>query len=508
MKSKIFKALICCVLAVCISAGAALNVCAAGAQAQNSAHTTPVILVPGIGSSAIYLNPNTEEQTSPVSINAGFIGDVIKSNIIGSTLAACAGFDVDTEKYTEKLKTLIAPFTALACTQDGEPAQNTGIDCFWSEPLSEHSEYLDSRNTAEPALAKGLCDEIGAENVYIFNYDFRLDVVDYADDLNDFIENVKAQKGCEKVTLVSASLGTCIVSAYIDMYKDKNDISRAVFIDGAFQGVSMTRLFQKDLYIDSEVVFAFLTGLSECYKGSAVDFEEISKWINRFDSTAENLIDFLKKLFNESNIDVLYRDVVLPIVGNMPSLWECIPYDSFDECVEKMTALGWLDENSAMYSKITRYHEIQGRLGENLTEIKNNGTDVAIICGYGFPGMPCTSEYNSTTDMLIDTRYASAGAVAAEYSGAIAAEDAEKYSDKQHFSADGMIYAGSCVLPDSTWFCKYVQHMEFVYGTDVNKFVCTIATADADIDIASIEKLTGYGQFTAVDENYGLVNVE
>ena len=38
-----------------------------------------------------------------------------------------------------------------------------------------------------------------------------------------------------------------------------------------------------------------------CYKGSAVDFETITKWINRFDGTAENLIDFLKEISNEEN---------------------------------------------------------------------------------------------------------------------------------------------------------------------------------------------------------------
>lgn len=507
MKLKLTKRILCFILTFCFITGAVTPAFAETQEARGK-DVTPVILVPGIGSSALYLNPNTDEQTSPVSIGGSFIGDVIKSNIIGSTLSACAGMNVNAEKYIEKLSFIITPFTALACDEDGNSADNIGIDCYWEEPLSNHLEYLDSRNTAEPAVAKGLCDAIGAENVYIFNYDFRLDVVDYAIQLSDFIDNVKAQKNCEKVTLVSASLGTCIVSTYIDMYKDKNDIKRTVFLDGAFQGVSMTRLFQKDFYLDTEVVFNFLNGLAQCYKGSAVDFETITKWINRFDGTAENLIDFLKELSNEENIVNLYTEVLLPIIGNMPSLWECIPYDYFDDCVKAMTDIGWLQTDSGLYEKITRYHAIQGRLEQNLTELKNNGVEVAIVCGYGFPGMPCTSEYNNTTDMLIDTRYASAGAVTADYGDTIAQDVAEKYSDKQHLSADGMIYSGSCILPDQTWFCKYVQHMEFVYDTDVNRFVSTIATTDSPINVEAIKELTGYGQFTAVDNDYNLINVE
>lgn len=510
MKLRGIKNIMCFILSLGLVIGSATPVIAETTDAaqDNSKDVTPVILVPGIGSSALYLNPNTENQTSPISISGSFIGDVLGSNIIGSTLSACAGFNVNAEKYIDKLEELITPFTTLACDENGNPVENIGIDCFWEDPLSNHLEYLDSRNTAEPAVAKGLCDAVGAENVYMFNYDFRLDVVDYAIKLSDFIDNVKEQKNCEKVTLVSASLGTCIVSSYIDMFKDKNDIKRAVFLDGAFQGVSMTRLYQKDFYLDTEVVFAFLNGLAQCYKGSAVDFETITKWINRFDSTAGHLIDFLKVLSNEENIDSLYTDVLLPIIGNMPSLWECIPYDNFDDCVKAMTDIGWLDVNSELYTKITRYHDIQGRLQQNLTELKNNGVEVAIVCGYGFPGMPCTSEYNNTTDMLIDTRYASAGAVTSDYGSTIAEDVAEKYEDKEHLSADGMIYSGTCVLPDQTWFCKYVQHMEFVYDTDVNKFVSTLATTDAEINIDSLKEETGYGQFTEVDNNYRLLNVD
>lgn len=372
MKLKLTKRILCFILTFCFITGA-VTPAFAETQEASGKDVTPVILVPGIGSSALYLNPNTDEQTSPVSIGGSFIGDVIKSNIIGSTLSACAGMNVNAEKYIEKLSSIITPFTALACDEDGNSADNIGIDCYWEDPLSNHLEYLDSRNTAEPAVAKGLCDAIGAENVYIFNYDFRLDVVDYAIQLSDFIDNVKAQKNCEKVTLVSASLGTCIVSSYIDMYKDKNDIKRTVFLDGAFQGVSMTRLFQKDFYLDTEVVFNFLNGLAQCYKGSAVDFETITKWINRFDGTAENLIDFLKEISNEENIDSLYTEVLLPIIGNMPSLWECIPYDYFDDCVKAMTDIGWLKTDSGLYEKITRHHAIQGRLEQNLTELKTTG---------------------------------------------------------------------------------------------------------------------------------------
>ncbi|MGN1123090.1 MAG: hypothetical protein ACI4RR_02005 [Eubacterium sp.] len=473
-------------------------------QSNQAQSVTPVIVVPGIGSSALYLNPNSENEASPINIDKSFIKLLRKTHLVKSTLSACFGRKIDTNAYIDSLAQIIKPFTSLGCDDNGQPRENIGINCFWEDSLANHTDYLDSRSTAEPAVCKGICDKIGAENVYLFNYDFRLDVVDYAVMLNDYIDNVKKEKNTDKVTLVSASLGTCVVSAYIDMYKDKNDIEKAVFLDGAFQGVSMTRLYQKDLYLDYAVVMAFISALGECYKGDAVDFASINKWINRFDSLAKNAVELIKELANEENIDRLYSEVVLPIVGNMPSLWECIPYENFDDCVKAMTDIGFLKADSGLYQKITRYHEIQGRLKNNLLELKDKECKIAIVCGYGFPGMPCTSEYTNTTDMLIDTCYSSVGALTAAYGEEI------KISaiDEKYLSADNMIYSKACLLPEQTWFCKYVQHMEFVYGTDVNKFVSELATTDSELNIDSIEELTGYRQFTAVDNQYKLVNVD
>lgn len=476
----------------------------AGALAQQSESVTPVIVVPGIGSSALYLNPNSDFEASPITIDKSFVKLLRKTHLVKYTLSACFGKSIDTGAYIDGLAKVIRPFTSLGCDENGLPNENIGINCFWEDSLANHLDYLESRNTAEPAVCKGICNKIGAENVYLFNYDFRLDVVDYAIMLSDYIDNVKKEKNTDKVTLVSASLGTCVVSSYIDMFKDKNDIEKAIFLDGAFQGVAMTRLYQKDLYLDYAVVMAFLAGLSECYKGDAVDFASINKWIGKFDSVAKNAVELIKELANEENIDRLYSEVVLPIVGNMPSLWECIPYDDFDACVKAMTDIGFLKTDSGLYQKITRYHEIQGRLKDNLIELKDKGCEIAIVCGYGFPGMPCTSQYTNTTDMLIDTCYSSVGALTASYGEKITISAL----DEKYLSADNMIYSKTCLLPEQTWFCKYVQHMEFVYGTDVNKFISELATTDSELNIDSIERLTGYKQFTAVDNQYKLVNVD
>ena len=100
-------------------------------------------------------------------------------------------------------------------------------------------------------------------------------------------------------------------------------------------------------------------------------------------------------------------------------LWEFIPYDDFDDSVDAMTAIGFLDQSSGLYKKITRYHKVQKRLPGNLKAMQKAGTDVVIVANYGLPNIPINSAYANQTDILIDTKYASVGATTADYGKAL-----------------------------------------------------------------------------------------
>ncbi|MGN1202698.1 MAG: hypothetical protein ACI4RF_05330, partial [Eubacterium sp.] len=281
--------------------------------------------------------------------------------------------------------------------------------------------------------------------------------------------------------------------------RGRDDIERAVFIDGAMQGVSVAKLFKGDLIIDKDVVMKYMSLMASDYKGEAADFGAIAKVFDVFDGTVDNLIGFLNEVTNDENISRFYTRVVLPILGNIPSLWECIPYDDFDDCYQYMVNLGWLDEASGLAQIVTDYHEVQGRLEDNLNQLKDKGIEIAIVCGYGLPGIPVTSANENQSDMLIDTCYASFGATTAPTGSTI----------ENAVSADGMIDSSSCKFEDNTWFLCGVQHMEFVYATDMNDFVGDICTTDVKLNIKAIEEKYGYSQFMALqDGGKALANVE
>ncbi|MGN0522554.1 MAG: esterase/lipase family protein [Eubacterium sp.] len=482
---RIFSVLLSIVMIVCSCGAAPL----AYAKQAEKTSVTPVVVIPGVGSSALYLNPNTAQQSSALTVDGSFVSKVQKTHIVKDTLKVLAGGKVDADIWINKLTDLIEPFTALNFDENGNSVNNIGIDCYWTDSLYNHLDYLETRKTAEPAVCKAICDKIGAENVWLFNYDFRQDVIKDAEQLSEFIDGVKEQSGKDKVTLVGCSLGTSVLSVYIDRYKDRDDIERAIFLDGAMQGVSIAKLFKKDLVLDTDIVMTYMSLMSKNYPSDAINFGAIEKVFNVFDSTVENLVTFLADVTDGQRIDKFYMQVVLPIVGNIPSLWECIPYDDFDECVTQMIMLGWLNPFSDLFAIINEYHAIQGRLESNIKELKDKGVEVAIVCGYGLPTIPITSANTNQSDMLIDTCYASFGATVAKNGETL----------ETATSADSLIDSSTCKFEENTWFLKGVQHMEFVYGTDVNEFVGYICTTDEPLNIEAVEKESGYSQFMSLD---------
>ncbi len=451
---------------------------------------TPVVVIPGVGSSALYLHPNTNAQASAVSIDGSFVGQLSRTRFVSDTLKILRGKEVSAEIWTNKLASIIEPFTVLNYDSNGEKEANIGIDCYWTDSLANHMDYLNKRNTAEPAVCKVICDRIGASNVWIYNYDFREDVMKDADQLAEFIDGVKEQSGKDKVTLVGCSLGTSVLSAYVDKYRSRNDIAKAIFIDGAMQGVSIAKLFKGDMVIDPEVIAKYMSLMASDYKGEAADFGAIAKVFDIFGGTVDHLVGFLNEVTDGENGERFYKRVVLPVIGNIPSMWECIPYDDFDECYKYMVDLGWLDESSGLAKTVKDYHSVQGRLEKNLKELKESGVEIAIICGYGLPGIPITSANANQSDMLIDTCYASFGAKTAPTGETL----------ENSKSADKMIDSSSCKFEENTWFLRGVQHMEFVYGTDMSSFIGDICTTDAKLNIKSINDEYDYSQFMALQD--------
>lgn len=459
---------------------------------------TPVVMVHGMGAFGLYKNPNTSNEQKLADFDiSSLMGN---GGLLRQLLGVATGDNVDPQEILASLKDFMSPYQDIVCDENGNSPDNIGIASYWEDSLANHRDWLECKDANEPAIYRQVCDKVGANNVYAFNYDWRLDACDNADKLNEFINKVKAKTGKSKVTLVGGSEGTVVASAYIDRYKNKNDIEKLVLINGAFCGVGVANAFKQDLYIDKDVLIEYVNQFCFTYNGNDINTEMLLFLVNFFPGVFNNLSNYLNNVIKDKNVlNSVYNDVLKPL-GNIPILWEFIPYDSFYSAVNKMSEIGFLDKNSGLYDKIVRYHNVQGRVESNLKALKNKGVEIAIIANYGTPGIPITSGYKDQTDILIDTKYASGGATVADYGKKL-------NSTGKYVSDDKIIDASTCILPDNTWFVKGIQHMNFWYDTQANKFLADLITTDKHLSVGSVKKEFGYNQFIGTDNDQNIISV-
>ncbi len=464
----------------------------------------PVILIHGLGAVSVYENVGTADEKEIENLGIGPIGDVLSNLITEPELLfqivrmLDPNRPVSESKLINELKKLVSN-SKLNCDKDGNIPKGQGISYFYTDSLANHKNYWQDATANEPGIARQLVKTVGAKNVFLFKYDWRQDVCLTAKQLNDYVKSVKSQTGAKKVTLVGCSLGGSVLSAYIDEFKNEKDVKRCVFVNPAFEGVDVARAFAKDLKINANDLITYVKNLQDVlYGGKYSTLIRIGLAVGdvRIKYAGNYLNKFLK---SEKNVNLLYTEVLKDWIGNIPALWECIPYDSYDKAVKEMSAIGFLDKSSGLYKKIKKYHGVQGRLKSNLKAIKKMGVEVAIFADYGTYGIPVTSKWQNQTDILIDTKHASAGATTAKVGKKLSAKG-------KYVSADKAINAKTCVLPDNTWFIKNKQHMAFEYGSQAARLLANIACGKVGCNINAVKKKYGYNQFVKADSQQHLSN--
>ncbi len=466
---------------------------------------TPVITVHGLGANAIYENVGTNKQAEITNLGIGDISTAFLSNsdLINEVLKMMdPSTKADKDKLITYLKNLVSN-NPLNCDENGNVKKGQGINNYWTDSLANHTDYWQNAVSAEPAIARQICESIGAENVYAFNYDWRVDICKTADDLNDYIQLVKKQTGAGKVTLVGSSLGGSVLSAYIDKYKGNKDLKRCVFVNPAFEGVDVARAYAKDLMLNKKAVINSFKNLGNSSDESKNTLMTILSAV--LDVRVSYLVDSFNELLkDDAFVNRVYVEVLKPWIGNIPALWECIPHNSFKKAVKIMSSIGFLDKNTQLYTKIKKYHSVQGRLRSNLKAVKKQGVQVAVFVGTGMPGIPVTSKYANYTDTLIDAKYASAGATVSKYGKKLKGKNAKG----KYVSKDKTINAKTCALPDNTWFIKNLNHVNFRYNTKATKLIANIATGKVKSNLKSVKKKYGYTQFMKADSKQKLTNIK
>ena len=331
-------------------------------------------------------------------------------------------------------------------------------DVYKPYPLSEYNETeLDDFYTSIPC--KDLAEQIGMENVYCFNHPAFSYLYDDAERLHAFIQTVKEQRHTDKVILVPMSMGAAVVSAYLDLYPDTDEVRRVVSIVGAWNG--------------SDVVADLIEGK---YSDNAPQllYHDI---LQGLDSPDKEIVSLVLRLFPKRVLRSIIDKVVAALRDGLllktPSLMALVPYERY-EAIEQTYMKGKEFDN--VRAQTRRYYEAQRTLWSRLRAQQQRGMEFFFLAGYGLPFGAADFPYFAFMQSTETTNSDEVIAISSTVPGAEYAPCGSRLGRTgEYVSPDGSVDLAASFAPDRTW-CFYRQKHGLEYNNTALRLAMDIAT--------------------------------
>lgn len=385
--------------------------------------------------------------------------------------------DGDYDKLGDSLFPAAAEaFDDLACNPDGNSKHDITTDLF---PLSAGN-YPDSFMNEvkdEGGVVKAGIEAFGEDNTYFFNYDWRLDPLKHADELNKFIKNVKAETKCDRVALAAFSMGGTVTLSYLYKYGSK-DVDSVSLCSTAFQGTScMGSMFSGELSVDA---YGLIRRMAQLTRNDFLD-ELVMLIDNSLEAYKINAsIDgYINGILSKLN-DRLYKELIIPVFGYMPGLWALVDARNYEESKNFMLAVA----DSELIKAIDEYHYNVQAKAYDILKAAEKDTNIYITAQYNMQGLPVSdTSTNSNNDFLIDVGYASGGAISSKLGGTLPDSYTQAKADgHNHLSADRQLDASTCMFPDQTWFIRDMAHVDYNVGESTD-FLIWLAKSEKQLTV-------------------------
>lgn len=441
------KKFVCIILSVLLIVSSCGMLAFADKKEQN-----PLIIVPGFLQPYMYIEGENGAEDDYLWLpKKEKIFDRIIDDMPNFLLSIFGLLLGDVENFGETLGGgAYAVAEKMRCNPDGssvypvthyknDPAESNAANLKATVSKEAERKNLLFENFIDYAVANGYTD---LDNIFIFEYDSRLDSIEISKELREFIKDVKEYTGSKKVNLFTISYGGMITATYFYYYMDECDVEKAVLNVPPLQGTDFPdRLFRQNVDLPLDTLIDFV----ECVLGSGTELYEL------FEATDGNFLNTTMNGASGGMLDVVrYWSSLYTITST--ELYEGMKKDFLDPVESKPI----IRNNDIIH------YDIMPSMSKIFKNCNKFGIDVSIIT---CTGINICLGGNLNGDILVPT-YSASGATVTEmgkrfadgYTGVKTSCDNPSHN---HISPSMEIDATSAYLPEKTWFIEDSYHAMF-----------------------------------------------
>lgn len=428
--------------------------------------TAPIVQVRGIGET-LY-----DGEGNPVFSAENIIKGILPA-IPGLTYYLATG---DTDVLVDALKVAVKEiFAPVSYDNNLNRDSVVTVKGYTSDSVESYVDMSEEHSGSEYTLAQAVYNELGEGHSYLFIYDWTANPFDIAEDLNQFIQEVKEKSGHDKVSICAESMGGCMTNTYLALY-GYDDVENLVMANSAFNGLEMLgQLFIGNPEIDGEALAGLIV---QSIYGSA-EYASLIPYIPVF----EQLALFANDLFEKAG-DRIYEEVLIPVFGYLPSFWCFIPEYHFEEAMEKMLP----DAGPELLAFVNEYYEkVASKTGDRVKEmVESEDVNYFCVSNYNKFIAPVTETARWNSDGVIETYNTSGFATVADMGTTLGADYVQAVDmGRNMISPDNIVDASTCQAPMQTWFTKNWGHIAYNLNDGTCDFYIWLLTANEQYTIDS-----------------------
>ncbi len=304
---------------------------------------------------------------------------------------------------------------------------------------------------------------------YRFYYDWRVDPLETADKLNDYIKGIKAITGFDRIALQGNCLGSSVVLSYIQKYGTDDLCYLGIDISVAGGAEILSHPISGQFNLDGEAIDRFL---ADC---NAIGLFGVDEFIQETVDlvAATGVVDMLGEGIRQTIYEKLVYGVTSALARStfytFPTYWAAVEakdYEPAKEYVFGPEGSEMRQEYAGLIAKIDNYHNlVRTQIPEIFKKVENDeNCSLAIFAKYGLQIAPIVTNTDAVGDQFASLTNASFGATTStifdtlsdDYIAARVAEGKGKY-----IAPDKQVDTSTCLYPDNTFIIKGLSHGKY-----------------------------------------------